>query len=85
IAGPPGSAHGADGASLPDQVVSSALRYQIAKPLVDAIMKDAGLNGGGIAGIAESLAQLGKPNGAAALPDQPGLPEDHVDGSSKAG
>src|SRR5687768_13474148 len=29
------------GATLPEQVVNSALRYQVAKPLVDAIMKDA--------------------------------------------
>ena len=46
------------GGSLPDQVVSSALRYQVAKPLVDAIMKDAGLGGAGLTGVAENLAQM---------------------------
>jgi uncharacterized membrane protein YqiK len=49
--------------TLPEQVVNSALRYQVAKPLVDAIMKDAGLSNEGITGMATSLAQmLGKPS-----------------------
>jgi uncharacterized membrane protein YqiK len=52
---------GADGTSLPDQVVNSALRYQIAKPLVDAIMKDAGLSNEGLTALSESLAKIGKP------------------------
>jgi uncharacterized membrane protein YqiK len=59
-AGGQGFAAGGDG-SLPDQVVSSALRYQVAKPLVDAIMKDAGLGSAGLTGIAENLAQMGRP------------------------
>jgi uncharacterized membrane protein YqiK len=46
------------GATLPEQVVNSALRYQVAKPLVDAIMKDAGLSNDGLTGIAHSLAQM---------------------------
>jgi uncharacterized membrane protein YqiK len=45
-------------ANLPDQVVNSALNYQIAKPLIDSIMKDAGLGNTGLTGIAEQLAAL---------------------------
>jgi uncharacterized membrane protein YqiK len=52
--------------TLPEQVVNSALRYQVAKPLVDAIMKDAGLSNDGITGMAQSLAAMvGKPDGGA--------------------
>ena len=32
------------GATFPEQVMNSALQYQIAKPIVDAVMKDAGLS-----------------------------------------
>jgi uncharacterized membrane protein YqiK len=54
---------GAVAGTLPEQVVNSALRYQVAKPLVDAIMKDAGLSNEGITGMAASLAQMvGKPS-----------------------
>jgi uncharacterized membrane protein YqiK len=50
--------------TLPEQVVNSALRYQMAKPLVDAIMKDAGLSNDGITGMAQSLAtMMAKPEG----------------------
>jgi uncharacterized membrane protein YqiK len=51
-------ANGANAGTLPEQVVNSALRYQVAKPLVDAIMKDAGLSNEGLTGMAQSLAQL---------------------------
>ncbi|RYY78846.1 MAG: flotillin family protein [Moraxellaceae bacterium] len=59
-----GNATGADGtgsgkgATFPEQVVNSALQYQIAKPIIDAVMKDAGLNNEGITGISESLAAM---------------------------
>jgi uncharacterized membrane protein YqiK len=56
-----GSASG-DGATLPEQVVNSALRYQVAKPLVDAIMKDAGLSNEGLTGIANSLVKMTVPS-----------------------
>lgn len=46
------------GATFPEQVVNSALQYQIAKPIIDAVMKDAGLNNDGITGISESLAAM---------------------------
>jgi uncharacterized membrane protein YqiK len=49
---------GATAGTLPEQVVNSALRYQVAKPLVDAIMKDAGLSNEGLTGMAHSIAQL---------------------------
>ncbi|MES2946638.1 MAG: flotillin domain-containing protein [Pseudomonadota bacterium] len=58
-----GSASGSTGGTgnpgtLPEQVVNSALQYQIAKPIVDAIMKDAGLSNPSLTGISESLAGM---------------------------
>lgn len=48
-------------ASLPDQVVNAALNYQIAQPLVNAIMSDAGLGSGSLSGIVQKLADIGTP------------------------
>lgn len=59
-----GNSVGADGTgsgkngTFSEQVVNSALQYQIAKPIIDAVMKDAGLNNDGITGISESLAAM---------------------------
>jgi uncharacterized membrane protein YqiK len=36
---------------LAEQVVNSALQYQVAKPIVDAIMKDAGLSNPSLTGL----------------------------------
>lgn len=47
--------------SLPDQVVNAALNYQIAQPLVNAIMTDAGLGNGSLSGIVQKLADIGMP------------------------
>ena len=59
---------GAQG-TFPEQVMNSALQYQIAKPIVDAVMKDAGLSNEGITGLAHSLAgMLGNPPQAAQAP-----------------
>lgn len=63
VAGMPGgaSATGQSNAAqgtFPEQVMNSALQYQIAKPIVDAVMKDAGLSNEGITGIAQSLAGM---------------------------
>lgn len=56
----PASAGSATGsASLPDQVVNAALNYQIAQPLVNAIMSDAGLGQGSLTGIVQKLADMG--------------------------
>jgi uncharacterized membrane protein YqiK len=52
-----GSANG----SLPDQVVNAALNYQIAQPLVNAIMTDAGLGNGSLSGIVQKLSDIGLP------------------------
>lgn len=41
--------------TFPEQVMNSALQYQIAKPIVDAVMKDAGLSNDGITGISHAL------------------------------
>ncbi|MNT96052.1 hypothetical protein D3C72_2380520 [compost metagenome] len=55
--------------TFPEQVMNSALQYQIAKPIVDAVMKDAGLSNEGITGLAHSLAgMLGSPPQAAQAP-----------------
>jgi uncharacterized membrane protein YqiK len=48
-------------ASLPDQVVNAALNYQIAQPLVNAIMSDAGLGSGSLSGIVQKLSDIGLP------------------------
>jgi uncharacterized membrane protein YqiK len=50
-----------DSTSLPEQVVNSALRYQVAKPLVDAIMKEAGLANGNLTGITQALSHMVSP------------------------
>lgn len=51
----------ANGATFPEQVMNSALQYQIAKPIVDAVMQDAGLSNQGITGMAQNLAAMLKP------------------------
>ena len=48
--------------SLPEQVMNSALQYQVAKPIVDAIMKDAGLDNPSLTGIAQTVANMTIPN-----------------------
>ena len=58
-AGQGGHGGGAGGAgTLPEQVVNSALQYQVAKPIVDAIMKDAGLSNPSLTGITQSIADM---------------------------
>ena len=47
--------------SLPEQVMNSALQYQVAKPIVDAIMKDAGLANPSLTGISQSVAGMLSP------------------------
>jgi uncharacterized membrane protein YqiK len=55
-------ANGPGGATFPEQVMNSALQYQFAKPIVDAVMKDAGLSNEGITGVAQALSgMLNKP------------------------
>ena len=70
----------AGGATFPEQVMNSALQYQIAKPIVDAVMKDAGLSNDGITGVAHSLAgMLGQGNGAP-VPQVPHAAQKSIDG-----
>ncbi|RZJ11006.1 MAG: flotillin family protein [Rubrivivax sp.] len=77
VSGLPGQGGGADGggnangATFPEQVMNSALQYQIAKPIVDAVMHDAGLSNHGITGVAQNLASLLKPATAAVVPATP--------------
>lgn len=55
-----GAANGTSGggATFPEQVMNSALQYQLAKPIVDAVMKDAGLSNEGITGVASALSGM---------------------------
>lgn len=58
-----GKGGGTGGATFPEQVMNSALQYQLAKPIVDAVMKDAGLSNEGITGMAGALSgMLKKPD-----------------------
>ena len=57
-AGTGANGSGGGAGTLPEQVVNSALQYQVAKPIVDAIMKDAGLSNPSLTGIAESVAAM---------------------------
>ncbi|MCY4745178.1 SPFH domain-containing protein [Pelomonas sp. UHG3] len=59
-----GEGGAANGATFPEQVMNSALQYQIAKPIVDAVMQDAGLSNQGITGMAQNLADMLKPAAA---------------------
>ncbi len=65
-----GESSGGSGSAgtLPEQVMNSALQYQVAKPIVDAIMKDAGLSNPSLTGMAESVAQMLVPTKAAVAP-----------------
>lgn len=58
--------------SLPEQVMNSALQYQVAKPIVDAIMKDAGLANPSLSGITDSVAQMVTGTPQAKAKDQEG-------------
>ncbi|MBL8302391.1 MAG: flotillin family protein [Ideonella sp.] len=66
VSGMPGAANsgsaeagqGTGGATFPEQVMNSALQYQLAKPIVDAVMKDAGLSNEGITGMAGALSGM---------------------------
>jgi uncharacterized membrane protein YqiK len=58
----------ASGATFPEQVMNSALQYQVAKPIVDAVMHDAGLSNQGITGLAHNLAAMMKPASPTATP-----------------
>lgn len=61
------------GGTLPEQAVNSALQYQVAKPIIDAIMKDAGLSNPSLTGMAESVAAMvAMPGRPGAVPPAPG-------------
>jgi uncharacterized membrane protein YqiK len=53
-----GSGGSSSAGSLPEQVMNSALQYQVAKPIVDAIMRDAGLANPSLTGIAQTVASM---------------------------
>ena len=57
-AGNGGAGGGAAAGSLPEQVMNSALQYQVAKPIIDAIMKDAGLANPSLTGITQTVADM---------------------------
>lgn len=62
---------GSSQATFPEQVMNSALQYQIAKPIVDAVMKDAGLANDGITGVAQALSHMLGSESAAKIPVDP--------------
>ncbi|MFY8106945.1 MAG: flotillin family protein [Elstera sp.] len=64
-----GHSGGGSGATFPEQVMNSALQYQVAKPIIDAVMKEAGLSNAGITGIADALTPMLEPK--ATLPETP--------------
>ena len=57
-------ASGAGGGNLADQMVASALRYRGQAPLIDALLKEIGVDGGSLAGLTAPLT----PSGTASLP-----------------
>jgi uncharacterized membrane protein YqiK len=58
-----GSVPAGGNGTFPEQVVGAALQYQVSKPIVDAVMKEAGLDGHGLAGIHDAIGgMLGKAN-----------------------
>lgn len=57
-----GASGAANEAGLPDQAVAAALRYRSQAPLVDALMRELGLSGGDLKGLAAAAqAQLAPP------------------------
>ncbi|MEM8988351.1 MAG: flotillin domain-containing protein [Pseudomonadota bacterium] len=53
-------ADGGEGSGLADQVVSSALKYRAQAPLLDAMLKEVGLNGGDANGLTDVLTDKGE-------------------------
>lgn len=49
--------NGAGGGNLADQMVSSALKYRSQAPLLDAMMKEVGLDGSGLSGLTAGLGE----------------------------
>ena len=62
---------GNGGASLPDQLVNSALRFRSQAPLIDGILKDLGLDGGSLQGLAGIVGSTGLTTSAPAADDEP--------------
>jgi len=52
---------GANGHNLADQVVNTALRYRSQAPLVDALLKEVGLDGRSLDGLSNSIRDIGQP------------------------
>jgi len=48
----------AQNATFPEQVMNSALQYQVAKPVVDAVLNEVGLSNQGVTGLSQNLADL---------------------------
>ncbi|MEQ8751835.1 MAG: flotillin domain-containing protein, partial [Amphiplicatus sp.] len=56
-----GGGHAEGGHGVADQAVNAALRYRTQAPLLDALMKELGLEGGDMSAIAKSLGNGAKP------------------------
>ncbi len=75
-----GGAVNGGGGNLADQVVASALRYRSQAPLVDALMKEVGLSGADLAGLAAAARSEAQDQAPAAADDTaPALTEDATD------
>lgn len=75
-----GSAPGhGQGGSLPEQVMNAALSYQVNKPLLDSMMKDAGLSGGSLNAMIDAIGQSSIPPVHTAHAPTP-APASHVNG-----
>ena len=69
VVGDAQAANSAAGGNLADQVVASALRYRGQAPLIDALLKEIGVDGGSLAGLTAPLT----PAGTTSPPVGPGL------------
>lgn len=61
-------ANGSNGGGLADQVVASALRYRSQAPLIDSLMKEIGLSGADLDGLARAVRTGDAPAGNGATP-----------------
>jgi uncharacterized membrane protein YqiK len=69
-----GDGSAVSGQSLPDQVVSAALRHRTAAPVLDSLMKEVGFSGGSVAGLLEGVkeaAAASSPANPEVLPPRP--------------
>ena len=79
-----GAESGGGNGNLAEQLVDTALRYRGQAPLVDALLKDIGLEGGSLAGMTQALGGglNGTGNGSAETTKAIGKPGPGSEGAS---